>query len=104
MLGGTATVLRAPSALGQNATPQAIVQGTLGEGQRFEPGLLLNVARVLARRAYAAPASDLPDVFGNLTYEQYVGIKALPNATVWAGENRGFTVEPLHRGFVFNTP
>jgi glucans biosynthesis protein len=37
-------------------------------------------------------------------YDQYVGIKALPNATVWAGENRGFTVEPLHRGFVFNTP
>jgi glucans biosynthesis protein len=104
LLGGAASVLRGSTASAQTATPQAVVQGTLGEGQRFEPGLLMNVARVLARRPYVAPASDLPDVFANLPYEQYVAIKALPNATVWAGENRGFTVEPLHRGFVFNTP
>jgi glucans biosynthesis protein len=39
---------------------------------------------------------------GGLNYEQYVALKALPSARLWAGENRGFVAEPLLRGFVFN--
>ena len=42
--------------------------------------------------------------FANLNYEQYIGIKPVPAARVWAGEGRGFAVEPLHRGFVFANP
>lgn len=101
---GAAAVGVVPSfqALAQPATPQAIIQASLGEGQRFEAGAMVETARALSRRPYAAPANDLPGEFANLTYEQYVAIKALPPALIWGGENRGFVVEPLHRGFVFS--
>ena len=105
LLGSAAgSALGVAESTAQNVTPQSVIQNALGEGQRFEPGMVTDVARALARRPYAAASADLPDVFASLTYDQYVGIRALPNATVWAGEGRGFTVEPLHRGFVFSTP
>jgi periplasmic glucans biosynthesis protein len=91
-------------ALAQAQPPQAVIQATLGEGQRFDPALVVDLARTLARRPYAAPQNELPDAFANLNYEQYVGIRALPSALIWAAEGRGFVVEPLHRGFVFTNP
>jgi glucans biosynthesis protein len=83
---------------------QSVIQGSLGDGQRFDRRALVEAARALARRPFAAPASDLPDAFANLNYEQYIGIKPVPAARVWASEGRGFAVEPLHRGFVFANP
>lgn len=92
------------AAFAQGPSPQPILQTLLGEGQKFDPGLVVEVARQLARRPSAAPASNLPDVFANLTSEQYAAIKALPSTLIWAGENRGVMVEPLHRGFVYSNP
>ena len=89
--------------LAQSPTP-TLIQSSLGEGQRFEPTAVVELARTLARRPYAAVPTDLPETLSNLTYEQYVAIRALPSALVWAGEGRGFVVEPLHRGFVFSNP
>lgn len=86
----------------QPAGAQAVIQAALGEGQRFEPSAVLEIARTLAKRPYAAPANDLPEPFAGLTYEQYVAIKALPPALIWGGENRGFVAEPLHRGSFFS--
>lgn len=103
LLSGTAALATVP-AFAQNTTPGAIIQAALGEGQRFEPALVVEVARQIARRPYQAAASDLPDQFANLSYEQYSEIRALPQAQIWAGENRGFVVEPLHRGFVYTNP
>jgi glucans biosynthesis protein len=77
------------------------IQGTLGEGLAFSPATVVDLARLLSRKPYNAPASDLPDPFNGLTYEQYIGIRAQPNAIIWSGEGRGFTVEPLHRGYAF---
>lgn len=93
-------VLAGRPALAQNQAPQAIIQQVLGDGQRFDPGSVTEVARQLARRPYQAPPSDLPDVFSNLNYEQYVGIRNVPGSAIW-GDGRGISVEPLHRGFVF---
>ena len=90
--------------LAQNQSPQATIQAALGEGQRFDPVSVLDLARTLARRPYAAPPNDLPDVFANLTYEQYVAVKAQQQGLIWGAEGRGFVVEPLHRGFVFSNP
>ena len=75
------------------------IQSALGEGQRFSAATLVDLARVLSRRPYTPPGSDLPDPFGALTYEQYIAIRATPGAVLWNFEGRGFTVEPLHRGF-----
>jgi glucans biosynthesis protein len=78
-----------------------MIQAALGDGQRFDPAVIAEVARQLARRPFAAGADDLPDPFANLTQEQYAAVKALPSSHIWA-DGRGIAVEPLHRGFVFN--
>jgi glucans biosynthesis protein len=85
-------------------SPQALIQGTLGEGQRFNGGGVVDIARALARRPFAAPPNDLPEIFGGLNYEQYIAIKPQPAARIWEGEGRGFVAEPIPRGFVFTTP
>jgi periplasmic glucans biosynthesis protein len=99
-LGASAVALAAAPAAAQGQAPLALIQQTLGDGQRFDPGAVTEVARQLSKRPYAALPNDLPDPFGNLTYEQYVGIRSLPNSQIWA-DGRGISIEPLHRGFVF---
>jgi periplasmic glucans biosynthesis protein len=89
----------APAVWGQ--TPQASVLARMGDKQRFDPTVVIDIARQLAKQPFAASANDLPDAFGNLNYDQYVTIKSL-RAPIWSTEGRGIAVEPLHRGFVFN--
>lgn len=76
----------------------------LGDGRKFSAGNVLELARILAKRPYQGPVGVLPEVFANLDAEGYAQIKALPNAFVWEKEGRGFTIEPLHRGFAFQSP
>ena len=71
---------------------------------RFDLAQLVEIARGLSKRAYRAPSADLPDVFAGLNYEQYVGIRNQPGTAIWANENLGYAIEPLHRGFVYSTP
>src|SRR3954471_25002579 len=73
-----AALLGAAPANAQSFTVAAI-QSSLGEGQRFAPGTLIQVARLLSRKAYNPPSVDLPEPFPNLNYEQYIGIRALPS-------------------------
>lgn len=100
---GTAALagsLVAGPVLGQTFA-QTAIQASLGEGQAFGAATLVELARLLSKKAYNAPAADLPDPFGNLNYEQYIGIRAKPETTLWNLEGRGFTIEPLHRGYAF---
>ena len=83
---------------------QSAIQGVQGEGQRFEASAVIEAARALSRRPFAAPPADLPDPFNNLNYEQYVAIRSAAETRIWASEGRGFALEPLHRGFVFSSP
>ena len=64
---------------------QTAIQQTLGDGQKFTPSLVVDLARLLAKRSYTPPPSDLPDPLNNLNYESYIGIRALPSAQIWAG-------------------
>jgi len=70
----------------------------------FNRDLILGFARTLSAKPYAAPSGDLREPFASLTYEQFVGIKTKPGAALWSGENKGFTIEPLHRGNIFTMP
>ena len=72
--------------------------------QAFDPASVVEAARALSKKPYKAPAADLPEVFSSLTYEQYASIRSKPGAAVWANENTGYAIEPLHRGFVYATP
>ncbi len=103
---GAALVSFAGSALAQNPTGAAAFNiPTLVEGQRFDPSLVVDAARALAQKPLIPlTATDLPEGYATLPFDQYSGIRMQPAATIWAGENRGFTVEPLHRGYVFSNP
>lgn len=89
----------APAVWGQ--TPQASAFARMGDNQRFDAAVVVDIARQLAKRPFAAPANDLPDALANLNYDQYVTIKSL-RAPIWGTEGRGIAIEPLHRGFVFS--
>ena len=89
------------AAQAQNPSALAVIQNALGDGQRFDPAIVADVDRQIARRPYAAPPADLPEPFANLPFDQYSAIKAQPSTFLWAGENRGIVVEPLHRGSFF---
>jgi periplasmic glucans biosynthesis protein len=84
----------------QAPTPQSVIQLSLGDGQRFNAGAVMEIARQLAKKPFVAPPNDLPDAFANLNFEQYIGIRPL-QPPIWANDGRGIAVEPLHRGFLF---
>lgn len=70
----------------------------------FSRDQITDLARALAAKPYAAPGTNLPAPFASLSYEQFVGIKTRPESAVWAGEKKGFSIEPLHRGNIFTAP
>ena len=74
----------------------------VGPASDFQANTVTDIARELAKQPYKPISTDLPDPFKTLTYEQYAAIKLKPEARIWASENLGFIIEPLHRGFQFN--
>lgn len=87
-LGVGAALAAATSARAQTPPPP----DPLAPGQSFDAAKVVDLARTLAKQAYQAPRTDLPDGLKDLTYEQYVGIRARPGALLWSGEGRGFAV------------
>ena len=60
-------------------------------------------ARDLAKAAYKAPAAPLPEPFPSLNFDQYASIRRAPGTAIWQDAHSPFTLEPLHRGFLFTT-
>ena len=69
----------------------------LGDGRKFSAANVLELARVLSKRPYQGPVSQLSDVFTNLDADGYAQIKAQQSTFLWEKEGRGFTIEPLQR-------
>ena len=76
-LAATASLATMPG-FGGNALADGI-----GEAVPFDAGLLAEMARSLAKRPYKAAATDLPDPFNNMPYDQYVGIRRRSEALIW---------------------
>jgi glucans biosynthesis protein len=95
VLGGLAAPAASADAVGQASAPTS--------DQPFDHAQVVEMARALAAKPYRAPTSELPDPFTNLTYEQYAAIRLKPDRAIWAQNNFGFALEPLHRGSVFST-
>jgi glucans biosynthesis protein len=73
----------------------------------FGLALFMRVPSPAARmmeRQLRAPAATLPEGLNALNLETYNGIRLRPERALFAGEAGNLTVEPLHRGFVFQTP
>jgi periplasmic glucans biosynthesis protein len=97
--------LAAMPALAQQPTGAlAFLQAVMQDGTRFDPAMVREAARQLARRAYVPPTTTLPDPFNGLNFETYAGIRHRPERAVWADEARSVVLEPLHRGYLFTTP
>ena len=108
----------AASGLGAGLTPAAAAdapaapagasgaapQGSTPPVPAFDFAAVVDRARALAKKPHEAPGAPLPGALSNLPYDQYVSIRPKPGTAVWAEDNVGFAIEPLHRGFLFTAP
>ena len=77
----------------------------LGEPSPFAADTVVKMAVALASKPFKEPeAAPLPSVFTGLTFDQYTAIRLTPSAAIWRDQKLGFSLEPLHRGFVYTTP
>src|SRR5271165_1772264 len=76
----------------------------LGQPVSFGPDTVLKAAIQLAAAPYKAQDAPLQSVFSSLSFEQYASIRRAPGTAIWSNEKVGFSLEPLHRGFLFTTP
>jgi len=101
---GAAPVMAKPAAAAPLSTPANAPQGSTPPTPAFDNGAVVEKARQLAKKPHEALSAPLPGPFTNLTYDQYVGIRPRSGTAVWAEDNVGFGIEPLHRGFLFTAP
>ena len=92
------------AAAGAGSRTGAASAEPLGQPVPFAADTVLKAAVQLAAAPFKAPEAPLPSVFSGLTFEQYAAIKRTPDTAIWSNEKVGFSLEPLHRGFVFTTP
>jgi glucans biosynthesis protein len=98
-VGGALAASLAPS----DSTP--VAAEPLGQPVPFAADTVLKMAVELASKPFKAPeAPPLPSVFSGLTFEQYAAIRRVPGTPIWSDQKLGFSLEPLHRGFVYTTP
>ena len=102
--GAVASQTLPPAPSSADASPKAAPEKPAPEQPAFDPASVIEAARALSKKPYKAPAADLPEAFSALNFEQYAAIRHQPGAAVWASENAGYAIEPLHRGFVFTSP
>ena len=68
----------------------------------FDGATVRNLARQLAQQPYKAPNSTLPAPFKDLDYDAYRTIRFDPAKALWRGQNRKFTAQFFHRGFIYH--
>lgn len=98
LLGGVALSLT--SVVRPIAAARAAEQPAPSAGP-FDAATVRNLARQLAQQAYKPPESSLPDALKSMDYETYRAIRFDPGHALWHGQNRNFTAEFFHRGFIY---
>ena len=103
--GAIATAFAAQEPSKQEPAPQGSPRGfPLGEPAPFDPSMVTEAAKILSKQPFRPLPADIPKVFRDLSYEQYAAIRERPGTAIWAAENTGFAIEPLHRGSLFSSP
>jgi glucans biosynthesis protein len=97
-LGGALAASLAPAGL-----PPASAE-PLGQPVPFSTDVVVRMAAELASKPFKEPEAPLPSIFSNLTFDQYASIRRVPGTAIWSNDKLGFSLEPLHRGFVYTTP
>lgn len=81
----------------------AFAQSSTEEGEPaagFGHATVVASARQLAKEDYK-PVAEVDSVLKNLSYDEYRDIRFKTDEQMWRGEERGFTLDLLHSGFVF---
>lgn len=86
------------------AQPQPPAPPPPPPGQPFSRQWLVDEARKLAGQAFVPPKLDVPERFGNLTFEQYRDIRYRNDRIFWRNDNRGFGLGLMSTGSVFKNP
>lgn len=74
------------------------------DGEPFDRNRLVTYARDLAKKPYVAPNPAMPEGLSNLNFDSYVSIRNRRERAIWIDNPRGFIIEPLHRGFIYQAP
>ena len=69
----------------------------------FDSGDLTELARKLAAKPFTPP-EPVGEPFASMGYDEYRDIRYRPELAYWLGEDRGFTLEFMHAGFIYKTP
>jgi len=69
----------------------------------FSRAILVARAEELAKQEYVEPPTA-QDANSRLSYDQYRAIRYQKGASIWAHQNRTFTLDLFHPGFIFDTP
>lgn len=72
-------------------------------GRPFNRDEIVERAEALAARPYQRP-ERVGDPFRALGYDQYRDIQFRPERAIWSDDKRGFALELLHSGFIYDTP
>ena len=75
---------------------------TTAKAVPFDGSTVRNLARQLALQPYKAPDSSLPAPFKDLDFSAYQGIRFDPAKSLWLGQNRRFTAQFFHRGYIYH--
>jgi glucans biosynthesis protein len=70
----------------------------------FDREILLARAAELAKQPFADPAGPPEGDEEPLSYDEYRSIRFQTGASIWARENRTFTMELFYPGFIFEVP
>ena len=85
------------------ATPLTIRPVVSAPNDRFDSDALIRLAKGLAAKPFVAPES-VGEPFDSIGYDQYRDIRYKKALAYWLNEDRGFTLEFLHAGFIYKTP
>ncbi len=76
----------------------------LGKAQAFDYAALKGIARNLAKAAYKAPPSQLPEPISKLTWDQWESIHQKDEHALWRNDGLRFQARFFHLGFTIKTP
>lgn len=100
LLGAFAVPLAAAAA--RYARKLAFAQDGDGkEGTPFDTSTVRQMARELAQRPFEPRGGSLPDFLEGIDYDEFRGIRFVPERALWRGAGLPFQVQFFHRGFLF---
>jgi glucans biosynthesis protein len=89
------------SALGGRGTARAAASAPAPVPGPFDGATVRRLAQDLAKQAFQAPDTKLPDALAKMDYDQFRGIRYKASRALWQNEALPFQVQFFPRGFLY---